>query len=626
MKGFLLFLALIIVGGAGYLLYLDYNKPSTSVQNPRLEPIALVESKENDVKRQSSENPAWENIEVLAPLFSDDILKTQKSSTAHIKTNDGLVIQVRENTLLSISKLPEGPDIDLKTGDIFSQNITPAVEFSTRGAILRGDMADIHVTTDTNGKSHVELTKGKAFIIDKAKTRVDLSSNESADLNEGILQGPKGASTPAASTPIPTPSLKTSKSPLELLKPGFGVTLNLEPENDNIEFDWTSSIPSKLFIVELSTSSDFKKIVQSHTVNSTKDTIKDLKPQKYFWRVRAFDTKNKPLATSKSSAFNLKVPLKTLPELVSPAAEITWTDSSPIEFSWRKMDTAAKYRFAIYKDLSQKNEVKSQVTDANTFIWNWQTPRSYYWTVRGLNSRGTVISQSEVRHLTIKAQGKEKLPTFVIISPKDETEVIRDLSVEKPETIPFQWRVTKTLPGPLSLIISSDPEFKNPMTLKNVTKSLVPVTLKKEGIYYWNLSSQSEDGRDLELSPVITFNLKSLGTLAAPKLIEPANESKIETEEPKVIKFVWKPAKNAVQYHLVLKRIDPTTKEPFIVLDKMVKETTLTSDALENGSYTWNVFSHDAKENEKGLDKEFAFDLAAPNQMDSPKLKEPVVK
>ncbi len=644
MRSFLIFLALVIVGGAGYLLYLDYNKSTTSVQNPRPDVIAIVDTKENDVKRQSSENPTWEDLEVLSPLFSGDTLRTQKSA-AHIKTNDGLIVQIRENTLLGLTKITVGPDFDLKTGDIFSQAVTPNVIFSTRQATVIGEMADIHLTTDANGNSRVEVSKGRATIVDKNQKNLALVQGGSADLADGVLiTSGKGASTP---TPLATPPRKgsikpltnprtnptsanptanPSANPVDLIKPDMGAAFNFEPENNSIDFSWSTNLAPKFYILEVSASSDFKKIVQSHNVNLSKDTIKDLKPQNYFWRVRAFGSKNEKIAVSKTNTFTLKVKMLPLPELVTPAAEITWSIPAPIEFSWKKMESASKYRLVIYKDLSQHSEVKSLITEANTFTWNWQTPRSYYWSVKGLNSKGNVISQSEVRHLTITGAGKEKSPTYIIISPKDETEVTRDLTLEKPEVINFQWRVTKPLPGPLSLIISTDPEFSNPMTLKNVTKSIVPVTLKKEGIYYWNLSSQSEDGRDLELSPVLTFNLKPIGTLIAPKRVAPANETKIESEDPKVVTFSWKPSKNAVEYHFVLKKSDPKTSEYFIMLEKTIKETTLTTDPLENGNYSWNVYARDAKEKEVGSEKDFLFGIKAPFQMDSPKLKEPVIK
>jgi hypothetical protein len=643
LKSFLIFLALVIVGGAGYLLYLDYNKPTTSVQNQKPDVIAIVDTKENDVKRQSNDNPTWESIEVLSPLFSGDTLRTQKSS-AHIKTNDGLIVQVRENTLLGLTKTPAGPDLDLKAGDIFSQTVTSNVIFSTRLATIKGDLADLHITTDVNGLSHVEVSKGKVTITDKNQKTVDLVQNGSADLNDGVLTTTGKASAIAVSTPTPlavatpapapspsrahgtAPVSKSSASPIDLIKPDTGTVFNFEPENNSVDFSWSTNLNPKFYVLEVSNSSDFKKIIQSHTVNSPKDTIKDLKAQTYFWRVKAFGNKNEKLGVSKTNTFNLKVKMLTLPELVTPAAEITWSTPAPVEFSWKKMDAAAKYRIAIYKDLSQHSEVKFQITEAINFSWNWQTPRSYYWSVKGLNSKGNVISQSEVRHFTITGANKDKSPTYLIISPKDETEVIRDLTLEKPEVINFQWKVTKPLPGPLTLIISTDPEFTNPMMLKNVTKSIVPVTLKKEGVYYWNLSSQSEDGRDLELSPVITFNLKNLGALTAPKRIEPANESKIESEDPKAVTFTWKPSKNAVQYHFVLKKADPKTNEYFIMLEKTIKETTLISDPLENGSYSWNVYAKDAKEKEVGSEKDFLFGINAPFQMDSPKLKEPVIK
>jgi len=434
--------------------------------------------------------------------------------------------------------------------------------------------------------------------------------------------------TPApTSTPTPSPAPTPKSSEINLNKPENGAVFNFEAENNTIDFSWSTNFNAKFFVIEVSTTSDFKKIVESRTVNSNKATIKDLKPQGYFWKVKVFGNKNEQVAISKSNAFNLKVKMQPLPELITPAAEITWSTPSPIEFSWKKMQNALKYRIAIYNDLSQHSEVKSLITEKTSFMWNWQNPKSYYWSVKGLNSKGNVISRSEIRHLNIAGATKDKSPTFVIISPKDDTEVVRDLTGETPEAVNFQWRVTKPLPGPLSLIISSDPEFTNPLTLKNVTKSLVTVPLKKEGIYYWNLSSQSEDGKALELSHVTTFILKSKEGFGPPFRIEPANETKIESTDSKPMKFIWKPSKNAIRYHFVLKKADPKTNAYFIMFEKTLEETTLTTDPLETGSYSWNVYAIDAKEKEVGSDHDFVFGINATIiQMEPPKLKEPVIK
>jgi hypothetical protein len=220
----------------------------------------------------------------------------------------------------------------------------------------------------------------------------------------------------------------------------------------------------------------------------------------------------------------------------------------------------------------------------------------------------------------------EKNTTFAIVSPKDQTELTRDLTLDHPGAILFQWQVTKPLPGPLVLTVSHDPQFSDPIVINNIKKTSASVVLKKEGVYYWNLSSQSADGSDLEISPAITFDLKSAGALTAPSPLAPKNAELIESDEAKAITFKWKAGKNVSEYHIVVKRTDPATKEQFIEVDQVLHEVTFTSDPLELGAYSWMVTAKDLKNREKGFSREITFRIDAPVQMAPPKLKEPVVK
>jgi hypothetical protein len=431
---------------------------------------------------------------------------------------------------------------------------------------------------------------------------------------------------------------------IELIYPENETRFDFEPEENQIEMQWKSQIPVKVHVLEVSSSNDFKNIAFTRTLSDVKALVKDLGPHVYYWRVRAYGDKNDELAISPVSSFTLKVRLPKLPELAKPIHEFDWETPEPVDFGWKKMEKALEYRITISRDEDQKEVVKTKIVPATNFLWPWSTAGHYYWSVKAIGQKSTTIGASEIRRINIKPKAKSS--AYLLIYPKQKGEVIRD-QTDNPEPILFQWQTTRSLPGPSTIILAKNPEFKDAVKQDGITKLSVPVRLKTLGTYYWKLMSPSPeknapadknvsagaeadknvDRKTEETSEVGTFTLKLSSSSLAPVLIDPANKAKIEFEAKDVaVKFTWKPMVPSAQYHIVTERVDVKTGQRVTVVDRVVKTLEFTSAPLTEGTYVWSVSGMDEQGLETSTSRAGEFYVVPEELMEAPKLNAPVVK
>lgn len=416
---------------------------------------------------------------------------------------------------------------------------------------------------------------------------------------------------------------------LELVYPDNGSGFDLEPQENSVDLQWHSVIPVKAFVAEVSTTSDFRNIAHTKTLAETKLTVKDLPPRTYFWRVRAFGEKNEELAVSAAYTFSLKVKLPKTPELIKPQNETLWETAEPVEMTWKKNDKAAEYRLTISHDPEQRDIVKTLTMANQSYSWKWPNAGIYYWGVKALGPKAIPIGQSEVRKVTIRT--KQLGPAFLLLNPKERGIVTRDLTAPEPEPILFQWQTLRPLPGPVTLLISNNQDFKEPVKVENLDQVSHSLSLKKAGTYYWKLISAppTADGTESkkpETSGTATFILKGSNSGMAPQALEPAHKESVEVTEPSPVKFVWSPVAGSAQYHIVVQRIEPRTNEKVPVMDRLVKETTITSGNLPEGLYVWTLSAMDVQGQEGVTSRPYEFTLVVPEQMAPPKLNAPVIK
>ncbi|MCC6277191.1 MAG: FecR domain-containing protein [Oligoflexia bacterium] len=446
----------------------------------------------------------------------------------------------------------------------------------------------------------------------------------------------------------------TGDKRLELTYPENASLFDFGPEDNQLELNWKSQIQAKAYVVEVAHGPDFKSLVFSKAQPDFKSLVKDLPSKTYYWRVRAFGESNEELATSATHSFTVRLLVAQLPELLRPDHEGHWESTEPVDFSWLKTDKAAEYRVTISRDSEQKQILKSTKLEATRLSWPMRGQSHIYWSVRALNANGQTVGQSEVRRLNYRPKAKGL--GIALIYPKNKSEVIRE-STEKIEPILFQWQILRRIPGPITLFVATDPEFKNLIySQPGLTQLSQSVQLKTLGQYFWRLQSKSsnisvtqgpktkdetenDDGRrpaaqeESEWSETFEFKLRASSSSQAPVLISPQDKSKIEREQDvqtTTAILTWKPGPAAPQangkFHVILERFDAKLNQRITLVDRVVEQYELQTPELNDGTYLWTVGLIDEMGQEVATSKTYEFLVLPVELMEAPQLNAPVIK
>ncbi|CAM5998646.1 unnamed protein product [Sphagnum balticum] len=575
--------------GAGYLLYRDYTAVPPKVESltPTKVGVGHVDSVEGEGHRQDEAQGTWGFVTVGAQIYAQDSLRTGgQASALAVRLNDGSRFVLTSNAGQGSLVTFEAPNtVDVKLGDVVFNELKPGAVIYDRLASVVSTGANssvVRVLLEVDGQSEVQVLKGQVAITDRNKQFLRLTQGFAGYLNNGVIsQSAKLAVFVKAPEPndqihsnlsamnlaftwdVNDPSihddrLQISKSDLfsdvtevrghgaasssvnqgatvfwrvawiskgvlnhtetrkitfegdnrvELKTPENEKILELKPEENQVDFTWSTSLVNpKFFKLEVSTTPDFIKLLSSQTTKDLAVSLKGLQSQKYFWRVTAYGEKNETLSTSMTKSFTLNSKVPAVPELITPATDTSWSTET-IEFVWKKLENATQYRLSFYKDLALTTPVDTKTVSVTRIKWKPKedSGSTYYWVVRALNRNGTVIGQSETRDFTIKP------------NPIDKT-----------------------------------PKVEVPLPLSPLSKQ------------------------------ALTFS------------------------EPKPQALSWKEVQGASQYHIILKKMDEKPS-PLVIMDTMQSETTLTSIALNEGSYSWTIAAVDSENHEGQRSAPFLF-------------------
>jgi hypothetical protein len=409
---------------------------------------------------------------------------------------------------------------------------------------------------------------------------------------------------------------------LELTFPENDSQFDFSTDENSIDFQWKSQIKVKAYVLEIATSSDFRKLVFSRTLNDTTQTVKELPSGYYFWRLKAFGDHNDELASSTVRNFSIHTKIKTLPELLKPEPEAVWENPEPLVFSWKSMDQASEYRITLSKDFQQKEIFKTKSSKLNSFSTPLIIPGTYYWSVRAINAKSALIGQSDVRKLNYKIKAKSQ--AFILTLPKEKSVLSRESTNAGLEPVLFQWQVTRKIINPVTLLVGQTSDFSDAIKHEQITSNSVSETLSKSGLYYWKLQAPPDE------SETGTFNLKVVNSFETPTLLLPVNQATIELDlassTSTIVKFSWTPMPTAFQYHIVVERGDDKKSGGVTVIDRLLKEWNLTSQPLIPGQYSWTVSAIASDGSDGGQSGAFKFSIIVPPEMDAPVLNQPVVK
>jgi hypothetical protein len=179
-------------------------------------------------------------------------------------------------------------------------------------------------------------------------------------------------------------------------------------ENDlgdpvDIPVSWSSNPVAKKYLIELSDTDDFKS-AKKYESESPSTVVNVPKIGSYFWRVRPFDRKGKPLSDfSDNGIVHYKFKDGPLPpHLVEPLNEMTLffqsANITPFWLEWRPSKQAANYILEVSSDKEFSNVVISQNLKTPRWLIKKKIPDgTLFWRVKTISSDNKESTWSETR-------------------------------------------------------------------------------------------------------------------------------------------------------------------------------------------------------------------------------------
>ena len=334
--------------------------------------------------------------------------------------------------------------------------------------------------------------------------------------------------------------------------------------------------------VQIASNAAFSTIVK--TVSSLSDTSTIVKlglSTKYYWRVQALDNMV-PGPYSAIDSFRTKVqPCTTTPALVYPVHNPTDVASKPtLKVSY--VPTASTYHFQL--DTLNATMTHLIVNDSTSdFDTTWAVTQSlkpskiYYWRVRGYNPAGS-SAWSGVDSFTVMYL--PAIPVKVYPTPNQANVPINPVTL--------QWRHEA---GDSNYVVqiwtyTSSGQALMVDTTKHDTSWTIPSGLINRFTYYWKVLCYNQGGASA-FSAVDSFTT-AIERPAAPVALSPKGSTDPSTTGgwPRRSTFAWKPATNAVWYHLQIASASDFSTASNIVLDTtMIPDTTfMIPDTLDAGT------------------------------------------
>jgi len=387
----------VIVLVLSYLLYDDSLLFPPEINN---EPaIGELTTSANDVRRKNNGDFIWIPGNKKDQIYNRDSIFTGDGSQADIQLKDGSLIHIQENSLVNLNLKNGQMQLDLRFGQFVGQgNSTIHVKTGDDEYTIQGKDAKFEINRSQTGAFDVKVLSGDAEISGKAGKQ-NLKSNESLKISKNGAEKNQGEAEVRLVTKDKTILYRAAdKAPITFIWEGRGAFAQYE--------------------IEISKTSDFKKILALRTTSEQTFAVKDsLKEGSYFWRVKGLNSNRKTVATSVTQNFYLSYMLP--PTITSPTeketlkvqaldngeglkatADIVWTaDERPVRYQWQLSKSAEFTEILSDKTLTEKLAKTPDLHQG-----------TYYTRVRGYDKEDHPSPWSKIHPFNFEVTNEAKPP------------------------------------------------------------------------------------------------------------------------------------------------------------------------------------------------------------------------
>ena len=293
----LLFLA--IVGGATYLVFPgasgsvlgkiadSLTKPSATTTSPTAKQARFV-NLDGKVQVKKVNSVQWANADYQLTLDKGDLIQTGSEGVARLQFADGTTYTVKGDTLVTVE-----------------ENLIEQDKATRVGVHIQAGQVDLATPTWNVPGSKADISFENAVASLRENSRAEVRSDpktqqQQMTVNEGSADMKRGGEhvEVAQWERVTFPTNGTITKEQVLAPPALLSPLNLspiivaDPKKDPVHFEWKPVATAKAYLLQISKSTLFNKVLFEKRTADTSLDITGLEPGDYFWKVRAVDNKD----------------------------------------------------------------------------------------------------------------------------------------------------------------------------------------------------------------------------------------------------------------------------------------------------------------------------------------------
>ncbi len=401
---FVLGLSAVIITTFSVLLYADFTR---KIEVSGAAQIGTITFKRQVAQRKYQAQVVWEDVKQSYPVYNNDSIRTSDESEAVIHLHDGTDISVDENSMIMLSMLDDGININFAHG---------AISANRRDVV--GDAA------------FTIITSGAAVAIDKGN--IQLSQRENKELDLTVSDGSASVKTDFGESIVNVNEkaiISSDKKEARIVP--FKIDLT-SPDNNSfvvtdsaaapVKFEWNFSEKSTDEVnLQIAFDRGFEKIKETKRITGLTKVSEQLSPGVYYWRLSAVNRASGKTEYSELRKLNIiySAPVKPLAPLQGESVAYFLSNSS-VAFSWSENEMASGYTLEVSDKSDFSNILQTVDTPLQRIALENIEPGVYFWRVKSrINAGGKEIVM----------QGK---PTKFIV----ENKVASEIKTEEKEPVP----------------------------------------------------------------------------------------------------------------------------------------------------------------------------------------------
>jgi hypothetical protein len=281
---------LIFPGASGSVLGKIANtlsRPEAPATTPTAKQARFV-NLDGKVQVKKVNSVQWANADYQLTLDKGDLIQTGSEGVARLQFADGTTYTVKGDTLVTVE-----------------QNSIDADRASRVGVHIQAGQVDLATPTWNVPGSKADISFENAVASLRENSRAEVRSDpktqqQQMTVNEGSADMKRGGEHVEVAqwerVTFPTDGAITKEQ--VLAPPALISPLNLQPiivenpKKDPIHFEWKAVATAKAYLLQISKSTLFSKVLYEKRTADTSLEITGLEPGDYFWKVRAVDAKD----------------------------------------------------------------------------------------------------------------------------------------------------------------------------------------------------------------------------------------------------------------------------------------------------------------------------------------------